>query len=283
MIQSGKSKPTTRWLSAKQMSTFQEDRKAREIEAYLPFRNLWNADDDMWLEKRSTNWERAFHDSDVDCHTLAQKNFYIFGEEPPALSDDGEKIFFDFVHRTAFTPFLTSDHVRRYWQATLDLNTAGAQQKHGKFRYVGEELDLFPERDAIVELVSKTMYSPEYFACPANSRTPNPNKLSTILPRDFVVGYSGVSSYYSQKNRHELDYRCFSFEYFLLALRYCEEKTPLTSKRHIEALPNMYKCLLALDDPALNQPRLDLKNKLISAAEADNAPAILRDAFKAAL
>lgn len=260
------------------MKTFADESWQREIEAYEQFRYLWQTGDQAWLEQRKQNWRRAYEDSGGDPHTLARGKFYVSGEEPPRI-DGGVEIQFNFKHRIAYTPFQTVDQVKEYWQSTLEIDVVGARRKHESFRFLGETLARFPERDLMVKLVSETLFSPDYFMCLADSKSKSPGKLCTIHPRDFVFDYADVSPFYHQSNRHEWDYRNFSIDYFILCVRHCEENNLLAKPGGLRLLPDMYAYLLGLDDTCLSAYRLELKQKLIGRAEADDAPGLLRKAL----
>jgi len=268
------------------MKTFADDSWEREVERFSPFRPLWKTDDKNWIASRKEAWRAANDDAGGDPWTLAYGKFYVYGEEPPrCFADDTggeEDVRFDIIDRISYTPLSTADDLFQFWEVMLKRNPVGASRDHGKFRYIGGHLARFPERDNMVKLVTEAMFSSEFFMRVSEGKEVTSRNLITINPRDFVIGYSGVSPFYHQNNLHEWDYRNFSFEYFMLSVRHCEENNRLVSPRQIEALPNMYEFLLALDDSELSQYRLDLKQKLISAAEADDAPSLLSGALKAA-
>jgi len=268
------------------MKTFADDHWEREVERFSPFLSLWKTDDENWIEARKKAWRAAREDAGGDPWTLVYGKFYIYGEEPPRcfVDDTGREqdIRFDINSRITYTPFATADDLLQFWEFMLERNPGGISHDHGAFRYVGGNLEEFPEHDNMVKLVTETMYSPEFFMLRAEGKENTTRNLITINPRDFIIGFTGLSSFYHKNNCHEWDYRNFSIKYFLMSVHYCEENDALVTPNQQKAIPKMYEYLLTLDDSTLSRYRLELKQELISAAEADNAPALLKNALASA-
>ena len=107
-------------------------------------------------------------------------------------------------------------------------------------------------------------------------------ELATVDPLEFAGNYACLSEFYYENNRHECDYRNFCHDYFMLCLRHCEETGDINTASLAEDLFSMYELLVALDDSKLNSYRLELKQKLISTAESEDASALLGDALEKA-
>jgi len=268
------------------MTTFADDRWKREAERFSSFLPVWKTDDENWIATRNEVWRAANQDADEDPWTLAHGNFYTYGEEPPRCFVDEtgleQDIRFGIISRISYTPFASADDLLQFWELLIERNPGGVFHDHGSFRYIGEVLDRFPERDKMVKLVTETMFSPGFFLLYAESNEIPARKRITIHPRDFVTGFSNLSTFYHANNRHEWDYRNFSIQYFLMSVHFCEENDSIITPRQQKAIPKMYEFLLALDDSTLDRYRLELKQKLISAAEAENAPMLLREALESA-
>ena len=268
------------------MKTYADESWEREVERFSSFQFLWKTDDENWVEARKKAWRAANEDAGENPWTLVYGKFYIYGDEPPRcfVDDTGREqdIRFDIGRRITYTPFATADDLLQFWEVLLERSPAGISQNHGAFRHVGGNLEEFPEHDNLVKLVTETMYSPEFFMLGAEGKVNTTRNLITINPRDFVIDFTGLSSFYDKNNCHEWDYRNFSIEYFLMSVQYCEENDALVTPRQQKDIPNMYEFLLALDDSKLDRYRLELKQTLVSAAEAENAPALLSEALESA-
>ena len=140
-----------------------------------------------------------------------------------------------------------------------------------------------PEQDEKVKLITSTLFTPEYFMNKVGGDGVSKDKLTTIRPSDFIVGYCRFKTFYNKNNKdRKWDYRNFCFEYFMLSIRYCEENNVLQSKGQKKALPDMYEFLLSKDDAQLSGYRLELKQQVMNAAMAEDAPALLKDALQKA-
>ncbi len=264
------------------MKTFADDRWEKEVERFKPFLRLWKTEDESWIEKRREAWENAIQE-DGDPVELAYRDFYIFGEEPPRCFIDEEgleqDIPFDIAKRISLTPFASSDDLLQFWEILVERNPSGVSRNHEDFQFIGDYLDRFPERDKMVKLITETMFSSQFFELHIDhNKSPGKTRI-TMNPRDFVVGFSQLYTFYFEDNSHEWEYQNFSIDYFLMSVRYCEENDSLVASRQQKAIPKMYEFLLALDDNKLDHYRLKLKRELISAAEAEDSGKLLREAL----
>lgn len=253
----------------------------RHCELYSEFKCLWKVDDEQWVNHRKESWRKRLEEKGNTPHNKYIGEFYVFGKEPPSFFEDeetGERdhIEFRFQHRLAYTPLQTIEQVQSFYEK----DQRNLQRNHDAARYVDGCLSGMPERDFKVKLVAQALYCDKYFM---KERVLDGEKaLVTIEPRAFVVGYSRVGFMFQDMDRHEWDYRVFTFDYFMKSVHYCEEQDLLKMPVHKKALPQMYETLLLQDDAALNSYRLELKQKLIAAAEADDAPLLLKNALKKA-
>lgn len=254
----------------------------RNCEFYDEFKALWRLDDGEWLSKRKEAWRDKVKDEGVDPFTQVLGEFYVFGTEPASHIEDEEtgerqRLPFEFYHRLAFTPFTTVDEVRDFWNKIVS-QLGGDHKKHGKALYVAGALRGLPERDKMLKLITEALFCDQYFMVQEKL---NGRKYSkTINPDDFLIGYSSVAFMFQDMEKYQWDYRCFTFDYFMKCVCYCDEHNVLDTPRSKKALPRMYETLLKQNDATLNSYRLELKQKLIAAAEASDAPTILREALE---
>jgi hypothetical protein len=268
------------------MKTHNTEFKVLQIEAYKSFHSLWNSEDPDWILNRQDGWAQARGEAQEPCLALLER-YYVYGEEPPeyVIQEDGERLHipFRFLDRVSFMPFETGDQVVDFWNATLGVYQSDYDRRHEEMLFIGEHLAGFPERDGMVELITKTLFTADYFMCPAKSKFVPEGTLASISPLLFVNNFAEVFWFYDKENKHEVDYRIFSIDYFVQCVRYCEEAGQLTGTPGREKmLPGMYEELLQLDDSELSGYRAELKQKLIELAEDENAPTALRDAFRKA-
>ena len=261
---------------------FITDSNRSMIEAFRKYADLWNTDDPEWLEKRVNSWNLYDEDWTSDPTISAWRDFYVYGREPfEGLDNAAEagKIRFEYSQRLAFTPFQNAGDVKEFWLTTLEWSPQSSPQHHCEFLYLGEWLDKFPERDNMVQLVTETMFSLDYFRVQSNSEQ---REYSTIDPQDFVMEYSGISSYFHNNNSHNYDYRCFCIDYFVESVRYCENKGILDTPVFQESLLEMYECLLKQHDSQLHENRAMLKGSLIGLATNPDMPMALPAALNKA-
>lgn len=248
----------------------------KTIQAYLKFRNLWKVDDREWVDQRKKAWLKYAGDDAGNPITVALGQYYVFGEEPPSfIGEDkatGVRVDFDFGKRIAYTPFEEAEQLEEFWLTTVKLRGEHSERCHSVLR--NGWADGLPGRDEKIRLVFEALYSRKYFM-----NTNDNGRLLTIRPEDFLVGYSGLSTFYHRNNTFRWDYRNISFDYFMLCVDYVDRNSLFNSARSKTRLPNMYKFLLDLDDSVLSEYRLQLKQKLITEAEAPNAPGLLRNAL----
>lgn len=267
------------------MKTFADEHWERQVEHFKPFRSLWKTDDEEWIAARKKAWETACGEPGGDPWELGYSKFYIYGEEPPKCVTDGsgrETDFrFDIHRRISYTPFENAGQLHEFWEALVRRNPSGSRHDHGLFRSPGW-LDNFPERDQMVKLFAETMFAPEYFMLAQEGKEAKRVSLATINPRDFARSYADkIRRYYRKNNRHQWEYQNFTIDYFLLAVRDAAAANEIDNQYDPEFI-QMYDLLLQLDDAELSHYRLELKKNLISVAEADDAPDLLRDALIAA-
>jgi hypothetical protein len=263
------------------MQTFNDEQKERDIEFFGPFKSLWKTDDPEWVAKRQAAW-LAVHGDANDPHTKFREKYYVYGEEPPsyigARGNFDNRVAFEFNNRVAFMPYQNAEQVTEFWQTVLKRYSTDHKRMHTAFLRIGNELKGFPERDNIVKLVTETLFTPDYFMCLSDSNFVPEGTLETIDPRDFVIDYSRISRFYNKNNKYKWDYRNFSFDYFMLSVRDCEESGRLTP-HYVDVLPKMYKYLLTLEDSGLSKYRIELKQALMDAAVSQDAPILLKNAF----
>ncbi|WP_299944587.1 hypothetical protein [uncultured Microbulbifer sp.] len=254
-----------------------DQRYPKDCEVYGQFQYLWKTDDAQWIEKRKDNWRRYI---EVVGGTPLNKylgEFYVFGKEPASFLVDeetGERVIikFEFKHRIAYMPFETVEQIRNFWSEAVTKRYAREQQ-HGAARYVSGCLDGFPERDKMVKMVAEALFNKDYFMLKNSQQRP-----ITVSPLGFMVGFARVWEV-ADECKYKWSYICFTFDYFMDCVRYCELHDLVKVPVHKNALPSMYKILLRLDDMELSPYRLELKQKLIAAAKADDAPSLLREAL----
>ena len=270
------------------MKKYYSHGQKREIAAFEAFRHLWKTDDENWVNARKEAFKlssKYVNDGSPDVQFIA--NFYVYGEEPPTSvgedTDNGFDIDFKFNKRLAYTPLTTPEEVKAFWQVVMDFYGRNAQQCHEYAAIFSGWLAGMPEQDEKVELITSTLFTPQYFMRYVGGEGADKDELSTIRPSDFIVGYSGLRTFYHKRNKYKKwDYRNFCFEYFMLCIRYCEENNVLQSKGQKKALPDMYEFLLSKDDAQLSGYRLKLKQQVMDAAMAEDAPALLKDALQKA-
>ncbi len=266
------------------MKTHNDSLKEEDIKAFKDFKLLWKTSDPDWIAERQAAWRTVYGDAE-DPHTLFREKYYVCGEEPPSYirQKDGsdQVIAFEYSDRVAYLPFESGTQVVDFWQATLGRYNSDFRNRHRDFLLVGNKLDSFPERDDMVKLITTSLFSSDYFMCPSDSKFVSEGTLETLNPRDFVLLYSRVRSFYKDSNTGKWDFRNFSFDYFMLSVRNCEETGSLSPHYESELL-KMYRYLLGLDDSGLSEYRSELKQMLVKAAEDPDAPILLKDALNEA-
>lgn len=262
--------------------TYSQTRK-RDAEAYKKYLYLWKTDDPEWVSNRKLAWRKMVETEGLS-PLLAKLwgAFYVFGEECPSYIEDEESgelesIQFEFKHRIAFMPFESVEQAREFFEYAQE-NRGVRNHMHSEAQFVGGALLSLPERDYMVKLVTEALFCEKYFIEDKNVRD---RKRKTIKPLDFIVGYSRVNFMFQDMDKYQWDYRVFSFDYFMLNVKYCEERE-LFSDSSRQALKDMYIDLMKQDDEPLNSYRKDLKYKLIGAAEGEDAVDTLKDALSAA-
>lgn len=251
-----------------------------DAKAYEAFHYLWKTDNSDWVTKRKEAW-RSMVEARGLPPLLAKfwGGFYVFGEECPSYIEDEqsgemESIQFEFKERLAFMPFETVAQVQEFFEYAHSKRGTRSSM-HESAEYVGGCLKGLPERDQMVKLITEALFCEKYFA---EDEFVRDRKRKTVRPIDFVIGYSRVAFLFQDMDKYEWDYRMFSFDYFIRCVKYCEERE-LVSESAKEALMEMYVDLMKQSDDTLNEHRKELKYKLISAAEDENAV----DTLKAAL
>ncbi|WP_444933478.1 hypothetical protein [Microbulbifer sp. JTAC008] len=253
----------------------------KDCEVYGQFQYLWKTDDPQWIEKRKENWRRYVEVTGGSPLNKYLGEFYVFGKEPVSFLEDedtGEReiIKFEFKHRISYMPFEAVDQVQKFWSEAVTKRYAREQQ-HGAARYVSGCLDGFPERDKMVKIVAEALFNKDYFML-KNSQ----QRAITVSPLGFMVGFTRVWEV-ADEFKYKWSYSCFTFDYFMDCVRYCDLHDLVKAPVHKNALSDMYKVLLRLDDTELSPYRLELKRKLIAVAKADDAPSLLAEALENAI
>lgn len=257
----------------------------RTCAAYGKFQSLWKTDDPEWLAQRKAAWRHKVEQEGSVPLTKFLGEFYVYGKEPATYieSDTGEltTIGFRFSHRIAFTPFENAEQLIDFWRTTVDYAKGAARHAHSDALLSGW-LDHLPERNEKVRLLVETLFTPDYFM--NTVEIASEEKLTTISPRDFIIGYTGLSSFYRKKNQYILwDYRNFTFEYFMLCVKYCDQHPEIIqTARFYAAVAEMYETLLELTDTKLDDYRLELKQQLMGAAQGPDASGLLKEALQTA-
>lgn len=250
----------------------------RHCELYSEFKCLWKVDDEQWINDRKTSWRNRLEEIGNTPHNKYIGEFYVYGKEPPSFFEDeetGERdhIEFQFHHRLAYTPLETIEQVQSFYEK----DQRNLKRNHETSQYVSGCLAGMPERDEKVKLVTQALYCDKYFK--QEKEISGEKCLVTIDPQDFVIGYSSIGFMFQDMDKYEWDYRVFSFEYFIKCVWDCDKNNAFNTPRSKKALPRMYETLLKQDDTTLNSYRLELKQKLIAAAETDDAPLLLKNAL----
>ena len=257
----------------------------RTCAAYGKFQSLWKTDDSEWLAQRKAAWRHKVEQEGSVPLTKFLGEFYVYGKEPATYieSDTGEltTIGFRFSHRIAFTPFENAEQLIDFWKTTVDYSKGSAEGAHSDALLSGW-LDHLPERDEKVRLLVETLFTPDYFM--NTVEIAGEEKLITISPRDFIVGYTWLNFFYGKPYKHhKWDYRNFSFGYFRLCVRHCDQYPETIQAARLDRdIVNMYETLLELNDTKLDHYRLELKQQLMDAAQGPNASCLLKEALQTA-